>query len=121
VISRQTKKIISLLSGSIKNGKSGMAQTSSHSLEEKKILPFGTICCFLVYVHMLWPFGIFCGHLIDFMTIWYTYFMTICYTYFLKENARGGEQTRVLLISIIFSFFTTLPLSHSGSPAIHIL
>jgi hypothetical protein len=25
------------------------------------------------------------------------------------------------LISIIFSFFTTLPLSHSGSPAIHIL
>jgi hypothetical protein len=33
-----------------------------------------------------------------------------------KEVARGGERTRVLLISFIFSFFTTLPLSHSGSP-----
>jgi hypothetical protein len=34
-----------------------------------------------------------------------------------KEVARGGEQTRVLSISFIFSFFTTLPLSHSGSPS----
>jgi hypothetical protein len=33
-----------------------------------------------------------------------------------KEIARGGERTRVLLISFIFSFFATLPLSHSGSP-----
>jgi hypothetical protein len=33
-----------------------------------------------------------------------------------KEVARGGERTRVLSISFIFSFFTTLPLSHSGSP-----
>jgi hypothetical protein len=33
-----------------------------------------------------------------------------------KEVARGGEGTQVLLISFIFSFFTTLPLSHSGSP-----
>jgi hypothetical protein len=33
-----------------------------------------------------------------------------------KEVARGGERTQVLLISFIFSFFTTLPLSHSGSP-----
>jgi hypothetical protein len=28
----------------------------------------------------------------------------------------GGERTWVLSISFIFSFFTTLPLSHSGSP-----
>jgi hypothetical protein len=35
---------------------------------------------------------------------------------FFKEVARGGERTRVLLISFIFSFFTTLPLSNSGSP-----
>jgi hypothetical protein len=35
---------------------------------------------------------------------------------FFKEIARGGERTRVLSISFIFSFFTTLPLSHSGSP-----
>jgi hypothetical protein len=33
-----------------------------------------------------------------------------------KEVARGGEQTRVLSISFIFLFSTTLPLSHSGSP-----
>jgi hypothetical protein len=33
-----------------------------------------------------------------------------------KEVVRGGEQTRVILISFIFSFFTSLPLSHSGSP-----
>jgi hypothetical protein len=32
-----------------------------------------------------------------------------------KEVARGGEQTWVLSI-LFFSFFTTLPLSHSGSP-----
>jgi hypothetical protein len=37
---------------------------------------------------------------------------------FLKEVARGGEQTRVLSISFIFSFFTTLPLSHSVSPSV---
>jgi hypothetical protein len=36
--------------------------------------------------------------------------------YFFKEVARGGERTRVLSISFILSFFTTLPLSHSGSP-----
>jgi hypothetical protein len=35
--------------------------------------------------------------------------------FFLKEVARGGEQTRVLSISFIFSFFTTLTLSHSGT------
>jgi hypothetical protein len=35
---------------------------------------------------------------------------------FLKEVARDGEQTRVLSISFIFLIFTTLPLSHSGSP-----
>jgi hypothetical protein len=35
---------------------------------------------------------------------------------FFKEVARGGEQTRVLSIYFIFPFFTTLPLSHSGSP-----
>jgi hypothetical protein len=34
----------------------------------------------------------------------------------LKEVAWGGERTRVLSISFIFSFSTTLPLSHSGSP-----
>jgi hypothetical protein len=33
-----------------------------------------------------------------------------------KQVARGGERTRVLSISFIFSFFTSLPLSHSGSP-----
>jgi hypothetical protein len=33
-----------------------------------------------------------------------------------KEVARGGERTRVLSISFIFSFFTTILLSHSGSP-----
>jgi hypothetical protein len=33
-----------------------------------------------------------------------------------KEVARGGERSRVLSIPFIFSFFTTLPLSHSGSP-----
>jgi hypothetical protein len=34
---------------------------------------------------------------------------------FFKEVARGGgEQTRVLSISFIFTFFTTLPLSHSA-------
>jgi hypothetical protein len=37
-------------------------------------------------------------------------------TIFFKEVARGGERTRVLSISFIFSAFTTLPLSHSGSP-----
>jgi hypothetical protein len=37
-------------------------------------------------------------------------------TILFKEVARGGEQTQVLWISFIFSFFTTLPLSHSGSP-----
>jgi hypothetical protein len=37
-------------------------------------------------------------------------------TYFFKEVARGGERTRGLSISFIFSFFSTLPLSHSGSP-----
>jgi hypothetical protein len=36
--------------------------------------------------------------------------------HFFKEVARGGEQIRVLLISFIFSFFATFPLSHSGSP-----
>jgi hypothetical protein len=36
--------------------------------------------------------------------------------FFLKEVARGGERTRVLSISFIFTFFTTLPLSPSGSP-----
>jgi hypothetical protein len=36
--------------------------------------------------------------------------------FFKKEVARGGEQTQVLLISFTFSFFTTLPLSQSGSP-----
>jgi hypothetical protein len=38
-----------------------------------------------------------------------------------KEVARGGERTRVLLVSFIFSFFTTLPLSHSGSPQLKLL
>jgi hypothetical protein len=33
-----------------------------------------------------------------------------------KEVAWGGERTRVLSNSCIFSFSTTLPLSHSGSP-----
>jgi hypothetical protein len=43
----------------------------------------------------------------------------VCFgTFFKKEVARGGEQTRVLSISFIFSFFTTLPLSHSGSPVL---
>jgi hypothetical protein len=37
-----------------------------------------------------------------------------CHNFF-KEVARGGERTRVLSISFIFSFFTTLPLSHSDS------
>jgi hypothetical protein len=37
--------------------------------------------------------------------------------HFLKEVGRGKEQTRVLSISFIFSFITTLPLSHSGSPS----
>jgi hypothetical protein len=37
---------------------------------------------------------------------------------FYKEVARGGERTQVLSISFIFSFFTTLPLSHSGSPSL---
>jgi hypothetical protein len=32
-----------------------------------------------------------------------------------KEVARGGERTLVLSFSVIFSFFSTLPLSHSGS------
>jgi hypothetical protein len=36
---------------------------------------------------------------------------------FFKEVSRGGERTRVLSSSFIFSFFTTFPLSHSGSPA----
>jgi hypothetical protein len=36
--------------------------------------------------------------------------------FFFKEVARDGERTRVLLISFIFSIFTTLPLSRSGSP-----
>jgi hypothetical protein len=36
--------------------------------------------------------------------------------YFLKEVARGEERARVLLISFIFSFFTTLLLSKSASP-----
>jgi hypothetical protein len=41
---------------------------------------------------------------------------------FFKEVARGvGEWTRVLSISFIFSFFTTLPLSHSGSPCFILL
>jgi hypothetical protein len=35
---------------------------------------------------------------------------------FKKEVARGGERTRALSISFIFSFLTTLPLSPSGSP-----
>jgi hypothetical protein len=35
---------------------------------------------------------------------------------FFKEVARGGKRTLVLSISFIFSLFTTLPLSHSGSP-----
>jgi hypothetical protein len=36
-------------------------------------------------------------------------------TFFLKkEVARGVERTRVLSISFILSFFTTLPLSQSG-------
>jgi hypothetical protein len=39
-----------------------------------------------------------------------------CLIHFLKEVAWGGERTRVLSISFIFSNFTTLPLSHSGSP-----
>jgi hypothetical protein len=34
--------------------------------------------------------------------------------FYYKEVARGGERTRVLSISFIFPFFTTLPLSHSG-------
>jgi hypothetical protein len=37
-------------------------------------------------------------------------------SFFKKEVARGGERTRVLLISFIFTFFITLPLNHSGSP-----
>jgi ABC-type tungstate transport system substrate-binding protein len=32
------------------------------------------------------------------------------------EVARGGERTPILSISLIFSFFTTLLLSYSGSP-----
>jgi hypothetical protein len=39
--------------------------------------------------------------------------------FFFKEVARGGERTRVLSISFIFSFFATLPLSHSGSPKVN--
>jgi hypothetical protein len=39
--------------------------------------------------------------------------------FFKKEVARGGERTRVFLISSIFTFFTTLPLSHIGSPKLH--
>jgi hypothetical protein len=55
----------------------------------------------------LWPFGIFYGN------------VAVIFSFFLKkEVARGGERTRVLSISFIFSFFTTLPLSHSGSPVI---
>jgi hypothetical protein len=38
------------------------------------------------------------------------------YASFFKEVDQGGAQTRILSISFIFSFFTTLPLSHSGSP-----
>jgi hypothetical protein len=33
-----------------------------------------------------------------------------------KEVAWGGERTRGLSISFMFSFFSTSPLSHSGSP-----
>jgi hypothetical protein len=40
---------------------------------------------------------------------------------FFKEVARGGEQTWVLSISFIFLIFTTLPLSHSGSPFLKLL
>jgi hypothetical protein len=36
--------------------------------------------------------------------------------YFFKEVVRVGERTRDLSISFIFSFFTTLLMSHSGSP-----
>jgi hypothetical protein len=39
----------------------------------------------------------------------------------LKKRLPGGrEWTRVLSISFIISFFTTLPLSHSGSPKTYI-
>jgi hypothetical protein len=38
------------------------------------------------------------------------------FNFFKKEVARGGERTRVLSISFIFSFLTTLLLNHSGSP-----
>jgi hypothetical protein len=41
---------------------------------------------------------------------------SVAQRFFKKEVARGGERTRVLSISFIFSFSTTLPLCHSGSP-----
>jgi hypothetical protein len=37
---------------------------------------------------------------------------------FFKEVAQGGVRTWVLSISFIFSFFTTLLLSHIGSPTV---
>jgi hypothetical protein len=66
------------------------------------LLPSKTICMYIcMYVHM--------------------YICTYVHMYiFFKEVARGGERTRVLLISFIFSFFTTLLLSHSGSPSVKI-
>jgi hypothetical protein len=44
----------------------------------------------------------------------------LAFSFLKKEVARGGERPRVLSISFIFSFFTTLPLSHSGSPSVSI-
>jgi hypothetical protein len=43
-------------------------------------------------------------------------FFTFLPTYFFKEVARGGERTPKPLDLIYFLIFTTLPLSHSGSP-----
>jgi hypothetical protein len=46
----------------------------------------------------------------DFVNQFRPNYLLKSYRPFFKEVSRGGEQTRVLSISFIFSFFTTLPI-----------